>query len=57
MDTTSNTFARRARLSTAYIAFAVAVTVAAAAAIIYSIGVPSGSDYKIETPITATRGS
>lgn len=53
MDTTSNTFARRARLSTAYIAVAVVVTVAAATAVLYSTGRPTSPDFKIVSPITS----
>lgn len=54
MDTTTNTFARRARLSTAAIAVAIAVTVAAAAAVLYSTGNPRIAEYKLESPIINT---
>jgi hypothetical protein len=54
MDTASNTFARRARLSTAAIAVAVAVTVAAVAAVLYSAGDRRVADHKLDSPISNT---
>ncbi|MEZ5901302.1 MAG: hypothetical protein R3D51_17620 [Hyphomicrobiaceae bacterium] len=54
MDTTSNTFARRARLSTAAIALAVALTAAAVAAVMYSSGKTELAGYQLDSPIHAT---
>lgn len=54
IDTTSNTFARRARLSTAAIALAIAVTAAAVAAVLYSAGDPQVAEYKVDSPIHNT---
>jgi hypothetical protein len=51
IDTTSNSFARRARLSTAAIALAVSLTVVAIAAVLYSWGSASLSEYQLENPI------
>lgn len=53
METTSHSFARRARLSTAAIALAVAVTVAAIAAVFYTAGEEHMADYKLDSPITS----
>lgn len=54
IDTTTNTFARRARLSTASIALAIAVTAAAVAAVLYSTGGPQVAEYKVDSPIQNT---
>ncbi len=51
MDTSSNTFARRAKLSTAAIALAVAVTVAAVAAVMLASGDRHLAGYQLESPI------
>lgn len=55
METTSHSLARRARLSTAAIALAVAVTVAAIAAVFYTTGDKHMADYKVDTPITSVQ--
>lgn len=54
-DTSANTFVRRARLSTAAIALAVAVTLAAVAAVLFSSGTDHLANYKLESPISNTR--
>ncbi|MBL8883689.1 MAG: hypothetical protein JNL45_11630 [Hyphomicrobium sp.] len=51
MNTTSNTFARRARLSTTSIALAIALTAAAVAAVLYSNGTTELGGYKLDSPI------
>ena len=51
MDMITHTFARRARLSRAAIMSAIAVTIAALAAILYSVGEAPAGDLKIESPI------
>lgn len=55
METTSHSLVRRARLSTAAIALAVAVTVAAIAAVFYTAGDKHMADYKVDTPITSVQ--
>jgi hypothetical protein len=55
METTSHSFARRARLSTAAIALAVVLTAAAIAAVFYTAGDEQLADYKVESPISSTR--
>jgi len=52
METKSHTLVRRARLSTAAIALAIAVTVAAIAAVLHTAGDKHMADYKVDTPIT-----
>jgi hypothetical protein len=52
IDTSANTFARRARLSTAAIALAVAVTLAAAVATVLSSGKDHFANSKLESPIS-----
>lgn len=54
MDTATNSFARRARLSSAYIVVAIAVTLAAAAAILSSPGQPTLKDSKVGNPVSAS---
>jgi len=51
MDSTSNIFARRARMSTTGIASAIAVTVAAVASVLYSAGHHASDVAKVEGPI------
>lgn len=52
-DTTSNSFARRARLSTASITIAIAVTIAAVAALLRHTPGSDMADLKIDSPATA----
>jgi len=55
IDTSANTFARRARLSTAAIALAVAVTLAAAVTTFLSSDNDHFANYKLESPISDTQ--
>ena len=55
METTSHSFARRARLSTAAIALAVAVTLAAIAAVMYAAGDEHLAEYKLDSPISSLK--
>lgn len=57
METTSHSFVRRARLSTAAIALAVCVTVAAIAAVFYTAGDDRLAEYKLDSPISSTETS
>ena len=58
METTSHSFVRRARLSTAAIALAVCVTVAAVAAVFYAAGDNRlANNYKLDSPISSTEAS
>jgi len=54
MDTSSNTFARRARLSTAAIVLAIALTAAAVTAVLYSTGTTELAGYQVDGPIHGT---
>jgi hypothetical protein len=55
METTSHSLVRRARLSTAAIALAVAVTAAAIASVFYTAGEKHLADYKLDSPISSTQ--
>lgn len=55
MDTSTNNFARRARLSTSAIALALAVTVAAIIAVWVSSGEREIAGYQLESPISSQR--
>ncbi len=54
MESTSHSLVRRARLSTAAIALAVALTAAAIAAVFYTSGDEHLADYKLDSPISST---
>lgn len=55
MDMTSNTFARRVRLSTSSIALALAVTMAAVLAVLYSSGGRHEmAQTKVQVPVSDT---
>lgn len=54
LDTSSNSFARRARLSTSAIALAVAVTLAAVAAVLLSAGDSQMASTQLERLISSS---
>lgn len=57
IETSSNVFARRARLSTAAIALALALTIAALAAVLSSSDERALEAYQLESPIAVTQTS